>query len=84
MSYSIEAKFHFTLNQYTAKQWEEARKLQLENERLRLELRRATIELALDISTKINPDLSKVERADFLVKLLPLVNTLTTSELEIS
>lgn len=66
-----------------ARQHEEAERLKLENEKLRLELHRAKIQLALDILNKLAPALPETERITYLVKLLPSLDTLTSSNLEI-
>ena len=47
-----------------------------------LELYRDKVQLALDILEQIAPDLTEVDRITYLVKLLPPVEVLTSSELE--
>ena len=71
------------LSAEAAKQREEVRRLRLENERTCLELHREKVQLALDILDRIAPNLAEVDRAAYLVKLLPPVEILTSSELEV-
>lgn len=65
------------------KQREEAEKMKLENEKLRLELHRAKIQLALDILNQLAPSLPETERIAYLVRLLPPLDTVISSNLQI-
>jgi hypothetical protein len=66
-----------------ARQREEAEKLKLENEKTRLDLYRAKVLLALEILTQVAPNLSETERIAYVVKLLPPLEVLTSSRVEI-
>lgn len=66
------------------KQREEAERMRLENEQLGLELHRAKIQLALDVLAQVAPGTSETEVIAYVVKLLPPIETLVSSELEIS
>jgi hypothetical protein len=65
------------------KQREEAEKMKLENEKLRIELHRAKIQLALDILNQLAPNLSETDRVAYLIRLLPPLDTVISSNLEI-
>lgn len=67
-----------------AQQREETEKMRLDNERLRLELVAAKIQLALELLDRISSGLSETEKIAFVVKLLPSLDILAFSELEIS
>jgi regulator of replication initiation timing len=67
-----------------ATQWAETEKLRLENEKLRLELQKAKIELALSLLDRVAPSLPETERLNYLVNLLPTIDVLIFSELEIT
>jgi len=67
-----------------AKQREEAERMKLENEKLRVELHRATIQLALDILAQVAPNLPETEKIAYTVRLLAPLDTIVSSELEIS
>lgn len=71
-------------NAESIKQRKEAEKLGLENEKLRLELQHAKIQLSLDVLKQISPHLSETEKIAYLIKLLPSVDVLVFSELEIT
>jgi hypothetical protein len=71
------------LSAEATRQREEAEKLRLENAKRRLELRRENVQLALEILAQIAPSLPEVERADYLVRILPHIEVLTSSELEV-
>jgi acyl carrier protein len=66
------------------RQHEETEKMRLENEKLRLELHQAKIQLALEVLAQIAPNLSEIEKITFIVKLLPPLDILAFSELEIA
>ena len=72
------------LNAESVKQHREAEQLSLENEKLRLELQYAKIQLALDMLKQISPHLSETEKIACLIKLLPSVDVLVFSELNIT
>jgi len=65
-------------------QLEQAEKLRLENERLRLEIKRAKLELAFEILNKLYPSLDEKDKVDYLMKLLPIIDTLAASNLEMA
>lgn len=67
-----------------AKQRAEVERMNIENEKLRLKLYRAKIQLGIEILTQISPTLSETERVSFLIRLLPSLDTLTSSELTLS
>jgi hypothetical protein len=67
-----------------AKQREEAGRMKLENEKLRVELHRAKIQLALDILAQVAPNLPETEKIAYTVRLLAPLDTIVSSELEIS
>lgn len=66
------------------KQRLEAERLKLENEKLRIEVQKLKIEVALEMLQQIAPNLSEVDRVNYLLKLLRPTETLLLSELEIS
>jgi len=66
-----------------AKQREETERLRLENEKLRLELQRAKIQLALDLIAQAAPNLSETDKIEYVVKLLPSLEVIVSSDLEI-
>jgi hypothetical protein len=65
-----------------AKQRAEVAKIAIETEKLRLELHREKIQLALDVLDRINPDLTETEKIDYVVKLLKPLEVIALSELE--
>lgn len=67
-----------------AKLREETEKLRTENEKARLELGRVKIQLALDILAKVAPNLSETDKLSSLVRLLPLLDTVIGSDIEIT
>jgi len=68
----------------TTKKRDEAEKLKLENEKLRLDLQRAKVQLAIEVLNKIAPNLSETDRISYIVRLLPPLDLLIFSELEIT
>lgn len=62
---------------------EQANKLKLENEKLRLELQQAKIQLAMDVLNNISHNLTQSEREAIVNRLLPILDTLAFSRLEI-
>lgn len=66
------------------KQREEAEKLRLENEKLRLEIQQAKINLALSIINKFAPNAAEEKKLSYLIKILPSLDVIVTSELNIS
>jgi len=58
--------------------------MKLENEKLRIELYRAKIQLALEVLNQVAPNLTETERIGYVVKLLPPLNTIVYSEIEVS
>lgn len=66
----------------------EERRLALEEKRLaleekRLELHRGRIQLALDILSEIEPNLNETDRIEYVMRLLPHLETITESNLEV-
>lgn len=68
----------------TARLWAETERIKLENDKLRLELHKAKIDMALDFLSRVAPNLSETERLTYLVKLLPSLDIMIFSELEIA
>ncbi len=66
-----------------SKQREEAERLRLGNEKLRLELHHEKIQLALEIVTKVSPNLAEAEKIAYIAKLLAPLDTLVSSEIEV-
>lgn len=62
----------------------EAEKIRIENEKSKLELQRAKIQLVMDVLNKIAPDLQETDRLSALVKLLPMLDTVLASDVEIA
>ncbi|MEN3335469.1 MAG: hypothetical protein V7641_4834 [Blastocatellia bacterium] len=67
-----------------AKQREETEKMKLENDKIRLEIHLAKIQLAMDVIAKVSPDLPEPEKIAYVVKLLAPLDTLVSSEIEIT
>jgi regulator of protease activity HflC (stomatin/prohibitin superfamily) len=65
------------------KQREEAEKMKLENEKMQLELHRARIQLGSDIINEFAPNLPETDRITYLIRLLPALNTVIASNLQI-
>ena len=65
------------------KQRLEVERMQLENEKLRIGIRRAKVQLALDILNQVAPNLAETERIDYLTRLLPALESIITSDLNI-
>ncbi len=65
------------------KEQAEAEKIRLENEKVKIELHRAKIQLAIDVLAQIAPDLPETEKISHIVRLLPQLDTLVSSELEL-
>lgn len=61
----------------------EAEKLRIDNEKARLELAGIKINLASDILAKVAPNLSETERLTHLFRLLPVIETIVASDVEI-
>jgi hypothetical protein len=66
------------------KQRAETEALKLENEKTRLELQHAKIQLALDVLAQVAPNLPETERIAYIVKLLPPLDIIVSTELEIA
>lgn len=67
-----------------AQQRELLKKMELENERTRLDLNRARIQLVLDVINQIAPNLTEADRISYLLKLLPPLDITILSNLELS
>jgi hypothetical protein len=65
-----------------AKMKEEAEQMRLENEKRRFELQKAKLELALEIVSKMEPDLPASERYVHAMQLLPSIDAIATSPIE--
>ena len=65
------------------KQRGEAEKLRLENEKLKIELERAKVLLAIELLNQIAPNLSEEDRIAYIVRMLPHLEVVIFSELEI-
>jgi hypothetical protein len=65
-----------------AKLREEAEKQKIENDKLKFELESSKLQLAIDIVSKMRPDLPDSEKLVYAFKLLPSINTLTASAIE--
>lgn len=61
---------------------QETRKMMLENDKLEFEVNAAKLQLALRVVSKLQPNLPEAQRLAFAVKLLPSLNTLTTSKID--
>lgn len=62
---------------------EEVERLQIENDKSRLELQLAKVQLSIDILNQIAQNLSESEKILYISKLLPSLDILLSSELEI-
>ncbi len=62
---------------------EQANKLKLENEKMQLELQQAKIRLAMDVLNNISHNLTQAEREAIVNRLLPILDTLAFSRLEV-
>jgi predicted nuclease with TOPRIM domain len=60
----------------------EAEQLRIANERSRFELQKSRLELAVDIVSKISPELSPHEKYAHAISLLPSLTALTESDLD--
>ena len=67
-----------------AKSNEEITRMKLENEKLKLEIQRERVQLALDLLVKISPNLSEAEKIAFIAKLLSPLDVLIFNEVGIS
>lgn len=65
------------------KQRQETEQLKLENEKRRIEVERAKIQLALDILDRIAPNLTETEKIAYVVKLLPPLDVVALSSIEV-
>lgn len=80
----LEKRAHAERERVEAKkQREEAERLKLENEKLRLELQRFRVLLAVEILAQAAPNLSEAEKIAYLLKILPPLDVLIFSELEV-
>lgn len=61
----------------------EAVRMELENDKLRLELKRAKIQMALDILKEIAPNISETEKIEYILKLLPPLDVVILSNLDL-
>jgi hypothetical protein len=62
--------------------YERLKRQRLENEKLQLELNRDKLQLALDIVTKLRPELSDMDKLTYAFQILPSIDTLTMSIME--
>jgi uncharacterized protein with HEPN domain len=63
---------------------EQVEKLRLENEKMRTEVKREKFNLAIEILKKLHPNLDEQKRIEYFIKLLPIIDTLALSELELT
>lgn len=61
----------------------ETEKIRIDNEKARLELASAKINLASDILTRVTPNLPENERLSHLFRMLPMIDSLVSSDIEI-
>lgn len=61
----------------------EAEKVRIDNEKARLELAGLKINLASDILAKVAPNLPETEKLTHLFRLLPVIETIVSSDIEI-
>ena len=61
---------------------EEADQMRLDNEKRRFELQKAKLELALEIVSKMEPDLPLAEKYAHAMQLLPSIDTIANSPIE--
>lgn len=64
-----------------ARLYEEARRIHMETERARFELQRDKLELALKIVSSLNPNLPDAEKLNYVIRLLPALDTIISSPL---
>ncbi len=62
----------------------ESLKMQLEYEKVHLEVQRQRIQLALDVIQSIAPNMSEAERIHHVVQLFPSLETITNSKLQLT
>jgi hypothetical protein len=71
------------LNAEVVFQKAQAEKINLENEKLRLELQQEKIKLALSLVEKLSNNLSETEKISSVNRILPVLETLLSSDLQI-
>lgn len=64
-------------------QIENAERMRLENEKLRVEIQKEKINLALQIINGMNNYLSEVDKISYMIRLLPLLDTIILSDVDI-
>lgn len=62
----------------------DAERKELENEIIRLKLQKAKIQMALEVLNQINPNLTEEDKFDYLMRILPPLDTIIASPLRIS
>lgn len=67
-----------------AKQIEESERQRLENERLRFELQRDKVNFALELLQKIAPNLSEGDKITYVMRLMPILETINSSPLQVA
>lgn len=67
-----------------AKQIEESERQRLENERLRFELQRDKVNFALELLQKIAPNLSEGDKITYVMRLIPILETINSSPLQVA
>ena len=65
-------------------QQEKYEQLRLQNEKLRLEIQKEKVQLAMDIIKKILPNSPETERLVKIVELLPIIDNIVSSDLELA
>lgn len=63
---------------------EQANKLKLENEKLRLELQQAKMQLAVEMLNSLSHNMTQAEREAIIQKLLPILDTVSLGKLEMA
>jgi hypothetical protein len=66
-----------------AKLRQEAERMSIENARARFELDAAKLKFALELVDKMNPELPEAQRITQAVRLLPAINSIATSDVDI-
>lgn len=79
----IQAEAEAESENAAAKAREEVRKLQLENEKLQVELHEKRIDLALKVIDKLNPELPQAQKIGYVIQLLEPIKVITESPLQL-
>jgi len=71
------------LNGEVSKQREEVETMKLRNQKLRLEMNREKIQLAIEVLKQLAPNLEETQRIGYIVRLLPAFDVLISSDVNI-